>query len=299
MVEDRLNWDIDERDWPNRGASGFVNAAGLRWHVQQFGPNPDEAPLVLLIHGTGSSTHSWRDVAPLLAQRYAVLAFDLPGHAFTSMPPVAEQSLPGMARHVGALLAHLQLSPTVVVGHSAGAAIAARMLLDGHLAPTALVSLNGAFVGFGGFAGQFFSPIARVLASVPFASRLFAWQASDDATMERLIRGTGSVLDARGVQLYARLVRNAGHVEAALAMMAHWDLEPLEAELHSLALPAWMVAAENDLPVPPDQAGKVAALLRDATLILWPMLGHLAHEESPAQCAQLVDDVLATVRGKN
>lgn len=294
-MEERLNWDIDGRDWPNRSASRFVTAAGLRWHVQQLGPDPAAAPLVLLVHGTGSSTHSWRDVAPLLAKNFAVLALDLPGHAFTSMPRAAEQSLPGMARHVGALLAQLQLSPNVVVGHSAGAAIAARMLLDEHIAPVPLISLNGAFVGFGGFAGQFFSPIARMLASVPFASRLFAWQASDDATMERLIRGTGSVLDARGVQLYARLVRNAGHVEAALAMMAHWDLEPLEAELHRLTAPVWMVAAENDLTVPPDQAGKVAALLSAATLTLWPMLGHLAHEESPAQCVQLVSDVLAGV----
>lgn len=292
IVEERLNWDIDGRDWPNRAASRFITAGGLRWHVQQFDHADPGAPWLVLLHGTGSSTHSWRDVAPLLARQYSVLALDLPGHAFTSMPRAAEQSLPGMARHVAALLRAVQCSPHVVVGHSAGAAVAARMVLDAAIAPAALVSLNGAFVGFGGLAGQLFSPIARLLASVPLAPRLFAWQATDDATVERLIRGTGSVLDATGMQLYGRLVRNPGHVEAALAMMAHWDLQPLERALGRISLPVWMVAAENDLTVPPEQARQVARQLAHAKLVLWPMLGHLAHEESPAQCVQLLDDVV-------
>ena len=102
IVEERLNWDIDGRDWPNRAASRFITAGGLRWHVQQFDHADPGAPWLVLLHGTGSSTHSWRDVAPLLAQQYSVLALDLPGHAFTSMPRAAEQSLPGMARHVAA-----------------------------------------------------------------------------------------------------------------------------------------------------------------------------------------------------
>lgn len=290
-MDDRLNWNTDGRDWPNRHASRFVKAGGLRWHIQQFGADPGLAPLVLLLHGTGSSTHSWRDVAPLLATRYAVLALDLPGHAFTSMPRAAEQSLPGIAQHVGVLLESLRLSPAIVVGHSAGAAIAARMLLNQTIVPAALVSLNGAFTGIPGLAGQLFSPLTRLLASVPLASHLFAWQASDAGMVEQLMRSTGSTLDPDGLKLYGRLVRNVGHVEAALAMMAHWDLEPLEQELHRIREPVWMVAAENDLTVPPAQARQVSKLLHDARLTLWPMLGHLAHEEKPALCARLINTV--------
>lgn len=290
-MDDRLNWKTDGQDWPNRHASRFVTASGLRWHIQQFGPDPHHAPLVLLLHGTGSSTHSWRDVAPLLASRYAVLVLDLPGHAFTAMPRAAEQSLPGIALHVAALLESLRLSPAIVVGHSAGAAIAARMLLNRSIAPAALVSLNGAFTGMPGLAGQFFSPLTRFLASVPLASHLFAWQASDPGMVEYLMRSTGSMLDPIGLKLYGRLVRNVGHVEAALAMMAHWDLEPLEQELHRIREPVWMVTAENDLTVPPAQARQVSKLLQDARLTLWPLLGHLAHEEKPAQCARLISSV--------
>lgn len=294
-MSDRLQWDIDGRDWPNRSASRFVTAAGLRWHVQQFGPAPDDAPVIVLLHGTGSSSHSWRDVAPLLALRYSVIVMDLPGHAFTSMPPNTAQSLAGMAQNVTALLRELNISPLVVVGHSAGAAVAARMILDQAIAPAALVSLNGAFIAFGGLAGQFFSPVARLLAAGSVASRFFAWQATDLAVVQKLVRSTGSLLDEVGLDLYARLVRNPGHVSAALAMMAHWDLELLERELPRLTLPVWMVAAENDTTVPASQAAQVARRLPQARQVLWPMLGHLAHEESPAQCAALLTSVVEEV----
>ena len=294
-MSDRLQWDIDGRDWPNRSASRFVTAAGLRWHVQQFGPASDDAPVIVLLHGTGSSSHSWRDVAPLLARRYSVIVMDLPGHAFTSMPPNAAQSLAGMAQNVTALLRELNISPTVIAGHSAGAAIAARMILDQAIVPAALVSLNGAFIGFGGLAGQFFSPVARLLAAGSIASRFFAWQANDPAIVQKLVLSTGSLLDDVGMDLYARLVRSPGHVSAALAMMAHWDLEPLERELPRLSLPVWMVAAENDATVPSAQAAQVARRLPQARQVLWPMLGHLAHEESPAQCVALLTGVVDEV----
>ncbi len=284
-----MHWDTEGRDWPNRHASRFVDAGGLRWHLQQFGPPLGTAPSIVLLHGTGSSSHSWRDVAPMLGMHYSVLAMDLPGHAFTSAPGSAhEQSLPGMARRVSALLEHLQLRPTVIVGHSAGAAVAARMVLDGAVQPSALVSLNGAFLGFGGLAGAVFSPLARLLASGSMAARFFAWQARDPAVVQKLVRSTGSVLDATGMRLYTRLVQSPAHVGAALAMMAHWDLTPLEQALPQLTLPVVVVAAENDLTVPAAQAPLVAAKLPQAELVLWPMLGHLAHEESPAQCVQLI-----------
>ena len=291
-----MQWETDGLDWPNRKVSRFVNADGLRWHVQEFPSLADEhkesAPVILLLHGTGSSSHSWREVAPLLAQHARVVVLDLPGHAFTSMPHATEQSLVGMANHVAKLLTSLSISPTIVVGHSAGAAVAARMILDRAIMPKALVSLNGALLSFSGLAGQFFSPIARLLASMPLVARFFAWQSADSAMVERLIASTGSKLDAKGLQLYAKLVRNEGHVDAALAMMAHWDLQQLQNELHKIKIPVWMVAAHNDLTVPAEQAAQVAKELQFPEVVMWPKLGHLAHEENPVLCAQLIQKIM-------
>jgi magnesium chelatase accessory protein len=155
--------------------------------------------------------------------------------------------------------------------------------------------LNGAFLRFGGMAGAIFSPLARLMAAGNLTAKFFAWQANDPMVIQRLMRSTGSMIDATGMRLYQRLMQSPGHVRAALAMMAHWDLDVLERELPNLSLPVWLVAAENDLTVPAEQAVLVAKRLPQARRVLWPMLGHLAHEESPSQCVDLLVEVMQTV----
>lgn len=167
-----VNWATDGADWPNRAASCFVEAAGLRWHVQVMG----EGPVVLLLHGTGASTHSWRDVMPKLAGTFTVVAPDLPGHGFTSRPTKASLSLPGMAAAIAGLLRELKLAPERAAGHSAGAAVLVRMAVERFIAPDFIVSFNGAFFPVSGVAGQFFSPIAKVVAGATVMQKLFARQ---------------------------------------------------------------------------------------------------------------------------
>jgi magnesium chelatase accessory protein len=283
-MPDALDWERDGRDWPHREASRFVHAGGLRWHVQRMG----EGPAALLVHGTGAATHSWRGLAPLLARHFAVIAPDLPGHGFTQTPGRGGLSLPGMARGLTALLRHLGAAPALAVGHSAGAAVLARMCLDGDLAPRALVSLNGALLPLGGLPGRLFSPLARLFAASPWTARAFAWRAADRAAVVRLIRGTGSVIDPEGIELYARLVRSPAHVAGALGMMASWDLRDLARGLPALAVPLTLVVGENDRTVPPADAQRVRALVPAAQRVGLPGLGHLAHEERPEQVAALI-----------
>ncbi|MGX9964729.1 alpha/beta fold hydrolase BchO [Roseomonas sp. F4] len=283
-MADRPNWQIDGRDWPNRAASRFVTAAGLRWHVQVMG----DGPVLLLLHGTAAATHSWRDMLPLLARHFTVVAPDLPGHGFSDPVPTARLSLPGMAASVAALLDVLELRPVLAAGHSAGAAILLRMALDGRIAPGAILSLNGALQPLGDRHAAFFTHAARLLVGLPFVPSLFAWRAADRAVAERLLRDTGSRIDARGVDLYARLFRHSGHLAAALGMMAHWDLVPLLRDLPRLVPRLVLVVGEGDRAVPPAQAQAVRRRLPSARIIALPGLGHLAHEERPAEVAALI-----------
>ncbi len=310
------DWAREGRDWPNRAASRFISAGGLRWHVQvleppqpggsptggghtgvgntgvgKTGEGPTGGPLppvLLLLHGTGAATHSWRDLAPRLAARFIVVAPDLPGHGFTEQPAEHRMSLAGMARSVAALLDQLGLSPAVAVGHSAGAAILARMSLDGLIDPGLLVSLNGAILPLQGAPGRIFRPAARLLAACPLVPTLFAWRAADPAVLEGLLRGTGSSIDAAGVRCYRLLVRCPGHAAAALAMMANWDLAPLARDLPKLAPPLVQIVGANDRTIPPAEAARVRALLDGAPVITLPGLGHLAHEERPAEVAAIL-----------
>jgi len=281
----RLEWTRDGADWPNRAASRFVDAAGLVWHVQEMG----SGPTVVLVHGTGASTHSWRDVMPMLAQsRCRVLAMDLPGHAFTSQPPSEGLSLPAMARALSGLLAGLDVAPSLVVGHSAGAAILIRMALDGSIAPKQLMSLNGALLPFPGIAGVIFPPLAKLVTLSPFPARIMSWRARDRTQVVDLIEGTGSKIDARGLDLYQRLFQSEAHVQATLRMMASWDLHALADALPRLAVPLHLVLASEDRAVLPEHGLKVRDRVPGAIVSYLRGVGHLAHEERPREIADLI-----------
>ncbi len=289
MTQAATTAELPGRDWPNRSASRTVRAAGLNWHVQVGGPPANKgSPIMLLVHGTGAATHSWRDLLPPLAEHFTVIAPDLPGHGWTDAPAAARLSLPGMAKALQGLLIALNMRPVVAVGHSAGAAVLARMALDGAIQPRALVSLNGAFVPLQGVPGQLFSPLARLLVGLPGLPQVFAWRARDPAMVAQLLAGTGSTLDAEGVRLYGQVVRRPAHAASALGMMAHWDLRPLLADLPRLRTPLLLVAGAGDRSVPPAQSAQVRDLVPGSTLATLPGLGHLAHEERPADVAALI-----------
>jgi magnesium chelatase accessory protein len=281
--------DAPDADWPLRAHSRMVRCDGLRWHVQMLGNGPP----ALLLHGTGGSTHSWRGVAPLLAEHHSVVALDLPGQGFTRILSSGDLSLPGMARSVGALLGHLRIEPDLVLGHSAGAAIGVQMCLDGLAAPRALVSINGAILPLGGWAGQTFSPLARLLVGLPGVPALFAGMAAQRRMVERLLADTGSRLDAEGIELYARLLRRREHVASALAMMAAWDLDTLAGRLPRLRAPLLLIVGDRDRTIPPGDARRIRRLLPTARAATLRGLGHLAHEEDPGAVVTLIRDFTA------
>ena len=192
-----------------------------------------------------------------------------------------------MAKAIGELLVLLDVSPALLVGHSAGAALAVRMALDGLARPDNIVSINGALQPLGGLAGQVFSPVAKLMSALPFVPSLFAWQATYPSVLQKLIDSTGSRLDAEGMALYGQLVSNPGHAAGALGMMANWDLPQLASDLPRLTVPLSLIVGSQDHTVQPRQAEQLVALwpARSACarpqLINLPGLGHLAHEERP------------------
>jgi magnesium chelatase accessory protein len=295
MARDRkFSWDTDGCDWPNREFSRFVEADGLRWHVQQMG----QGPALLLLHGTGASTHSWRDLAPLLARDFTVVAPDLPGHGFTQAPPRRLLTLPGMTSGIGALMRTMDVHPRIIVGHSAGAAVMIRMTLDGLATPDGLASLNGALLPFRGAIGQFFSPLAKLLFLNPLVPRVFAWRAADPAAVERLIANTGSSIDDTGMALYRRLIGHPGHVAAALGMMANWDLNPLLRDLPKLQVPLLLVAGGEDRTISSEQAFRIRDRVLSARVHYLRGLGHLAHEERPEDIARIIRAFASSLRGR-
>jgi pimeloyl-ACP methyl ester carboxylesterase len=82
-----------------------------------------QGPAVLLIHGIGDSSVTWRSVIPQLARNHTVIAPDLLGHG-ASDKPRADYSIAGYANAMRDLLSVLGIDRATVVGHSLGGGVA-------------------------------------------------------------------------------------------------------------------------------------------------------------------------------
>lgn len=289
-----MDWALHAAHWPLAAHSRFVDAGGIRWHVQVMG----QGPVLLMLHGTGSGSFSWRGLIPLLAPHFTVVAPDLPGHAFSSRGPEGALSLPGMSEGLRALLLQLQLQPQALVGHSAGAAIAAHMALHhSALAGCTVVGLNPAWLPLNGAAAWLFTPIARLARLNPLSAWILARLAARPGVVEEAMQGTGSRLDAQGLALYRQVLTHSGHVHGVLSMMAAWQIRPLAQTLHRLSGPVFLHIGAQDQTVPAQQSDETLQRLPQARRVIVPGRGHLAHEEDPAAtAAQLLDWLSQTAR---
>ncbi len=274
--------------WPNAEASRFVESRPHRWHVQVAGAGP----ALLLLHGTGAATHSWRDLLPLLARTHTVVAPDLPGHGFTRLGTRRRSSLSAMVEDVWTLCDTLDLKPSAVIGHSAGAAIGLGMA-QARPGIDNVIGLNAALGEFDGPAAFLFPTMARMLAATPFVPATISGLITATGGADRLLDATGSRIDAAGKRFYRRLIARPSHVEGAIEMMAQWSTRSVRDRLPDLEARASFLYGEGDRTVPPKISRDCAALARHGRAISLGPLGHLAHEEAPQAVAETVLGLLA------
>ncbi|MEM8754477.1 MAG: alpha/beta fold hydrolase BchO, partial [Pseudomonadota bacterium] len=218
---------------------------------------------------------------------HRVLAVDLPGHGFTRLGARLRSGLNAMAADLAALLKAEGFAPDLIAGHSAGAALAFRLALDGAAPRHGVVAINPALDDFPGLAGWLFPMMAKMLALNPLTAVAFSGLSSGSGA-RKLIEGTGSRIDEAGMAQYRALIGDRAHVDGALQMMSQWSLRRLRREVPRLEVPARFIVAERDATVPPRVGEEAAALIPGATVDRWADLGHLAHEEAPGRFAAAI-----------
>ncbi|MDW4499431.1 alpha/beta fold hydrolase [Sulfitobacter sp. D35] len=286
-----MDWARDLPSWPLNHLSREVDCRPHRWHVQETG----EGPTLLLLHGAGATTHSWRDLIPPLAETFHVIAIDLPGHGFTRLGTKSRSGLPTTVDDILALLKAEAWQPAALIGHSAGAAVALslaeRLGRGGGDAPP-VVAINAALGRFEGVASWLFPFLARALALNPLTALAFSAGAPQPARARRLIEGTGSRLTDEGIMYYARLIADRAHVDGTLQMMSQWNVDALSDSLPGLSAPCLFITGQNDSAVSPEISSRAAARMAQAKLLPLDGLGHLAHEEDPARVLEPMLDWL-------
>jgi len=100
----------------------LLDVAGVQLHVRDSGPQ--DAPVVILIHGFGSSLHTWEPWAKALSAEYRVIRFDLPGSGLSRPDPTGDYTDARSLRLLAALMDRLDATGATLIGNSIGGRIA-------------------------------------------------------------------------------------------------------------------------------------------------------------------------------
>lgn len=102
-----------------------------------------ERPAILLLHGFPTSSHQFRDLIPRLADRYHVIAPDLPGFGFTTVAEGFDYSFAKLAEVMAAFTDAIGLTRYAIYVFDYGAPVGLRLAIARPDAVTAIISQNG------------------------------------------------------------------------------------------------------------------------------------------------------------
>lgn len=150
---------------PSIATTSYVAVDGANIFYRQSGPSDPAAPTILLLHGFPSSSHQFRNLIPLLAARgYRVIAPDLPGFGFTTVPSTYTYSFASLASTIDGFVAALGLSRFAIYIFDYGAPTGLRLALRHPEQVVAIVSQNGNAYEEG-FGAEFWAPLRKYWAS--------------------------------------------------------------------------------------------------------------------------------------
>lgn len=263
--------------------SHFVTLiSGAVAHYRSHGP--EGAPVLLLLHGSNASLHTWEPWARQLAGEVRVVTVDLPGHGLTGAVPGGDYSQKGMAAFVLEFTAALDLKAFAIGGNSMGGGVAARFVIENPGLATALILIDSS--------GQ---PSARpsdpglgfILARMPVVQEALPYIGSRQiyaASLKQAIADDGLVTDAM-VDRYALLNRMAGTRQATLRRFQLGPDTTLESRAGEIAIPTLILWGDQDTLIPVDAAQTWKSRVKAAELIVYPGVGHIPMEEVPEKSA--------------
>jgi pimeloyl-ACP methyl ester carboxylesterase len=264
--------------------SRFVDVNGLTVHYKQYGQGE---PALILLHGFGASTFSWREVAEPLGQFGTVIAFDRPAFGLTERPlPDAWQagvnpySPEAQVDLLFGLMDRLEIEQAILVGNSAGGTVSMNAALYRPERVTALVLVDPAVYAGGGS-----PPWVRPLLSLPQMDRVgpLLVRSISVRGMDMLDSAwhDTSLITDEIIEGYRRPLR-AENWDAALWYLTRSSrASGLSERLNELEIPVLMVTGDNDRIVPTADSIRLAGEIAGAELVVFPRCGHVPQEECP------------------
>jgi pimeloyl-ACP methyl ester carboxylesterase len=286
----------------NREAAGpgaeFVTVNGLEVHVEtaDYTGEAAEPPLIVLLHGFGASTFSWREVLQPLAEVGDVIAYDRPGFGLTERPTEwagdNPYGTPGNLALLDALLTDFAPDrEVIVVGHSAGGLIAAEYARLNPDTVDQLVLVAPAVYTTGGLP-VWLAPIV----GLPQIQRLGPILVQGIATSgEQLLEQSfvdQAVLTDEVREGYRVPLTIVGWEEGLWRFTTAPRDNALLNNLDRITQPTLLITGDADTVVPTADTERLATELPGAELVIIPRSGHLPHEEAPEQFVDAVGEWL-------
>ncbi|KAJ6471894.1 putative hydrolase [Mycena sanguinolenta] len=269
----------------------------------KFSPANYSAPIVLLLHGFPTSSHQYRNLIPLLSPHYRVVAPDLPGFGFTTVPKERNYTytFAELTTTIAAFLDALEIESFAVYIFDYGAPVGLRLALQRPEAITAIVSQNGNAYAEG--LGGAWAPIQKYWASGSAEDRKGVLDGvfTSEATKWQYTHGSRAP-DAIAPETYTldwALLQRPGMFDIQLDIFKDYatnvELYPQFQEyFRKSQVPLLAVWGKNDLFFVPAGAEAFKRDLPKAEVVLLDA-GHFAGETETAEVGTLMLNFLKRV----
>ena len=248
-----------------------------------------EGPPVVLLHGVGGLHAAWQPQLDALADRYRVVAWDMPGYAGEDMN--SAMTFEGLAAALGALLDDLGGTPVHLVGHSMGGMVAQEFAVTGQdcLASLTLLATSPAFGRpDGDFQKQFVADRLRPLDDGKGMAGV-----ADGAVLARLIGPLAEPGALTVAQTCMTQVPEAAY-RAAIQCITAFDRRDA---LGAIGVPTLVIAGDADSNAPAAMMERMAAKIPGARYACMAGTGHFGNLERPDEFNALLAGFIEQVAG--
>lgn len=262
--------------------SQFVSIDGMQLHYRQTG----KGPTLLLVHGIGSSLHTWSEWHDILSKDFTVVSLDIPGFGLTGGHPYKDYSFAMYNRVFDQLLDHLQVKKAYMVGNSLGGLLTWNYALHAPERLNKMVLMNAA--GFVTTKSEM-ADIGFHLTIHPFTKKITHY-----ITPKSLVKSSyqNAIYDAtlitdKKVDTYYDLLLRKGNRENFSVILDNLILTNRDytGTIRKVQTPTLIMWGEEDRLLNVSSAYKFKNSIEGSKLLIYEKVGHLPMEEIPERSA--------------